>query len=94
MGADPAGQILCRESLGVGVVACSQNGYENLSLQHFPSIAVDDVYGLPGKIHEHLLPGPVAVSKDRIELFYILSILLGKIAVLIAVGVLLFVLVP
>ena len=80
MGADPTGEILCGKSFGVGVVACSQNGYEKISRQHFPSISIDDVHGVTGKVHEHLLSGPVTVSENGIQFLEILSVLLRKIA--------------
>ncbi len=76
MGANPAGQALGRESLGIRIIARPQNGYKYLSISDLAGGGVDNRYRLAGKIDKHFFAGTVLLPHAEIQgLFQTLNVL-------------------
>ena len=65
--ADPVGQRLGGEGLGIGVAAGAQDGHEEFGLPHLAGVGVDDRQGHAGEVHERLLAGAVLLAHDQVE---------------------------
>ncbi|MEY9616553.1 hypothetical protein ABH982_000010 [Bradyrhizobium ottawaense] len=65
VGPDPVGQALAGAGLGVGVVRSAHRRDEQLHRLHFPGQGIDDVDGVAGEIHEHLLAAQMNLPHRR-----------------------------
>ena len=94
VGRYPAGQCLTKAGLCVGVAACAQAGHEYLRLSNSSGLPVNYRHRLPGVVHKHLLPGLVLLPHAQIQLLFPPAVELTELAVAVAVGMVLPVLLP
>ncbi len=95
VGVAPVHELLAAQRLGVEVAGRTEHRDEQLSLKTDGEITlVVDGNGESGKVDEHLLAGLVVLAHRHVELLAPVAIELAELAVLVTVGVELFVLDP
>lgn len=95
MASDPLLELLGSQRLGVGVGGGTEAGHEQLGLEgHCVALAVVDGDCGPGKVDEHLLPGPVVLAHDDIHGLAPGDVAVAELAVAEALGMLLAILEP
>ena len=74
---------------------CSlKHGHKDLGLKHFVGVKIINLDGLSGIIHKHFLTATMLLAHDRIDLIGPFTVQMTKLAVLISVGILLFIFLP
>ena len=94
MGSDPVRQALRVRCLGIREVAGAQDGNEDLAVVYFTGGTVNDRNRLTTVINKQLLSCMVNLAHGDIDFFCIGAVEVREVAVLIAVRILSFVLVP
>jgi hypothetical protein len=91
---DPGGQVATLGGFGVGVVAGSQRGHEQIRLLDPSGAGIGQRQGLSGMVDEQLVAAAVVLAQDQIELGFPTAVELAVAAVLVAFGIDLLVLLP
>ena len=92
--ADPVGERLRPGRLGIGVVGRPEHRYEDLRGADLPAAGIDHRCRLPGVVDEELLSGPVGLAHDHIHATLPDAVAGTELAVGIALGMALAILLP
>jgi hypothetical protein len=94
MGLNPGGKLLGQGGFGEGIIAGSQGGHKDLHLLDLSGFEICDLHGLPGIVDEELFSGPVFLTETEIQFLDPLLVVVAEAAILVAVWIGFFVLVP
>jgi hypothetical protein len=94
MGAYPVLKTLTGRGFSIGIAAGTKHGYKDLGLVDCTGRSVNYINSLTGIVNEQLFPCPVFMTHDNIETGCPVTVTVAEPAVLVAIRVLLFVLLP